>query len=91
MPSIEFTRQKYLKKYTCNGCGYRTPSKNNLDNHFEKEHREEKFYNTFVVPNVIVKSKSGTNYIFCALMQPLIGIEVFVWISARLRFHKKIF
>ena len=44
------------------------PSKNNLDNHVEKEHREEKFYNTFVVPNVIVKSKSGTNYIFCALM-----------------------
>ena len=71
-----------------NGCAYRTPSKNNLDNHVEKVHREEKFYNTFVVPNVIVKSKSGTNYIFCALM---VWFEVFVWISAHLRFHKMIF
>ena len=52
---------------------------------------ERKIKTRIVVPNVIEKSKTGTNYIFCALMQLLIWFEVSVWISAHLRFHKKIF
>ena len=91
MPLNEFTGQERLKNTDANDCGQRTPSNENLKKHVEKVHKKEKLQNTFVVPNVIQKSKSGTNYIIGALMQPLISSEVFVWISARLRFHKKIF
>ena len=72
-------------------CGYRTPSNEILKRHAEKVHKKEKLQITFVVSSVIQKSKSGINYILCASMQPLIWSEVFVWISARLRFHKKTF
>ena len=50
----------------------------NLNNHVEKVHRKKKIEKQICCP-------------FCALVQLLIWNEVFVWISARLRFHKKIF
>ena len=87
----EFTGQEDLKNKDGNDCCQRAPCNENLKKHVAKVHKKEKLQNTVVVPNVIQKSKSGTNYIFCALLQPLISSEVFVWISARLRFHKKIF
>ena len=65
-------------KKICNDCGYKTPFKKNLNNHVEKVHKKKKIEKQICCP-------------FCALMQLLIWNEVFVWISARLRFHKKIF
>ena len=91
MPLNEFTGQERLKNTDANDCGQRTPSNENLKKHVEKVHKKEKLQITFVVPSVIQKSKSGTNCMLCASMQALIWSEVFVWISARLRFHKKTF
>ena len=59
MPSIEFTRQKYLKKYECDGCAYRTPSKNNLDNHVVKVQRQ--FLNFLDKPQADDQEKEGLN------------------------------
>ena len=86
-----YQKKKHFKNSRAIDCGYRSPSNNNLKKHAEKVHKKEKLQNTLVVASVIQKSNSGTNYIFCALMQQLISSEVFVWISACLRFHKKIF
>ena len=52
----EFSGEKYLK-HTNAMIGYRTQFNENLKKHIEKEHKKEKLLNTFVVPNVIQKSK----------------------------------
>ena len=46
----EFSGEKYLKNAYAM-IGYRTPSNKNVKKHVENAHTEEKFQNTFVVPN----------------------------------------
>ena len=49
-PLNEFSGEKYLNN-TFAMIGYWTPSNKNMKKHVENAHTEEKFQNTFVVPN----------------------------------------
>ena len=82
---------KIFEKHTRIDCVYRNLSNKILKKHAEKVHKKEKLQITFVVAIVIQMSQSGTDYILWLSMQSQIWSEVFVWISACLRFHKKIF
>ena len=86
-----FLRNAVFEKHICNDCRYKTPSNKNLYKHVEKVHKKEKLQIIFVVAIVIQMSQSGTDYILWLSIQSQIWSEVFVWISARLRFHKKTF
>ena len=46
----EFSGEIFLKNMYAM-IGYRTPSNKNVEKHVENDHTEEKFQNTFVVPN----------------------------------------
>ena len=46
----EFSGENFLKN-AFKMIDYRTPSNKNVEKHVENAHTEEKFQNTFVVPN----------------------------------------